>query len=246
MRIDKVEDVIMYRKFSIKCGFTLAEVLITLGIIGIVAAMTLPALIQNYKKHEVETRLKKFYTTMNQAILMAKNDYGDYREWDFWLDNSFDKDGNLINKSDKVKANIEKYFKPYLNIVEVKETFDKEGNRENYLYYFSDGTAFKFGSYSTNDIFYYTNSPEQCEASQDNIGRCQFVFQFRPLFCTADWQKSCKKGIEPYMMSWRNNDVNFLYTNSKHGCSKEGNKNYCTAVIQMNGWKIPKNYPVKF
>ena len=32
-------------------GFTLAEVLITLGIIGVVAAMTLPTLIQNYKKN---------------------------------------------------------------------------------------------------------------------------------------------------------------------------------------------------
>lgn len=31
-------------------GFTLAEVLITLGVIGIVAAMTLPALVQNYQK----------------------------------------------------------------------------------------------------------------------------------------------------------------------------------------------------
>lgn len=31
-------------------GFTLAEVLITLGIIGIVAAMTMPALIANSKK----------------------------------------------------------------------------------------------------------------------------------------------------------------------------------------------------
>lgn len=58
-------------------GFTLAEVLITLGIIGIVAAMTLPTLIQNYKNRVVETRLKKFYSTMNQAVLMAEAQYGD-------------------------------------------------------------------------------------------------------------------------------------------------------------------------
>ena len=41
-----------------KNGFTLAEVLITIGIIGIVAAMTLPAVIGNYKKQEVVSRLK--------------------------------------------------------------------------------------------------------------------------------------------------------------------------------------------
>ena len=38
---------------KIKNGFTLAEVLITLGIIGIVAAMTLPFVIADYKKKEI-------------------------------------------------------------------------------------------------------------------------------------------------------------------------------------------------
>ena len=52
-------------------AFTLAEVLITLGIIGVVAAMTLPTLIQNNKNKEVEARLKKVYSVMNQAILMS-------------------------------------------------------------------------------------------------------------------------------------------------------------------------------
>ena len=44
-----------------KKGFTLAEVLITLGIIGIVAAMTIPNLIAKNQKRLVETRLKSTY-----------------------------------------------------------------------------------------------------------------------------------------------------------------------------------------
>ena len=40
-----------------KCAFTLAEVLITLGIIGVVAAITIPSLVTNYQKHVVETGL---------------------------------------------------------------------------------------------------------------------------------------------------------------------------------------------
>lgn len=53
-------------------GFTLAEVLITLGIIGAVAAMTLPALIQRQNKKELEVAFKKTYATLynsfNQVI----------------------------------------------------------------------------------------------------------------------------------------------------------------------------------
>lgn len=42
-----------------KKGFTLAEVLITLGIIGVVAAMTMPSLIQNHRKKFLQLRLNK-------------------------------------------------------------------------------------------------------------------------------------------------------------------------------------------
>lgn len=46
-----------HKKF--KNAFTLAEVLITLGIIGVVAAMTLPTLIANYQKQVYANGLKK-------------------------------------------------------------------------------------------------------------------------------------------------------------------------------------------
>lgn len=48
-----------------KYAFTLAEVLITLGIIGIVAAMTLPTLVQNHKNAELQTGLKKAYSVLS-------------------------------------------------------------------------------------------------------------------------------------------------------------------------------------
>lgn len=64
-----------------KKGFTLAEVLITLGIIGIVAAMTLPALVHNYKKQEIEAKIKKFYTNMAQAVKLSEIDNGPAFYW---------------------------------------------------------------------------------------------------------------------------------------------------------------------
>ncbi len=54
-----------------KKGFTLAEVLITLGIIGVVAAMTIPTLISNYQKRQFVTGLQKGYSIMNNALKMA-------------------------------------------------------------------------------------------------------------------------------------------------------------------------------
>ena len=64
-----------------KPAFTLAEVLITLGIIGIVAALTLPNLIANHREKETVVRLKKAYSTMSQAYTMILNDYGEPSDW---------------------------------------------------------------------------------------------------------------------------------------------------------------------
>ena len=52
---------------NIKMGFTLAEVLITLVIIGIIASMTIPTLMNNTNKQEYVSRLKKAYSTLSQA-----------------------------------------------------------------------------------------------------------------------------------------------------------------------------------
>ena len=57
-------------------AFTLAEVLITLGIIGVVAAMTMPSLIQNYQEKATVTKLKKCYSLVSQAYVSILNDEG--------------------------------------------------------------------------------------------------------------------------------------------------------------------------
>lgn len=49
-------------------GFTLAEVLITLGIIGVVAAMTIPNLMTAYKAHRYRSQFLKSYSTLQQVI----------------------------------------------------------------------------------------------------------------------------------------------------------------------------------
>ena len=59
-----------------RAAFTLAEVLITIGIIGIVAAMTMPSLIANYQKKQTAVRLERFYSIMSQAILRWQQDEG--------------------------------------------------------------------------------------------------------------------------------------------------------------------------
>lgn len=54
--------------FTRKSAFTLAEVLITLGVIGVVAAMTIPTLIHNYKAKEMRTRLLRANSIIQDGI----------------------------------------------------------------------------------------------------------------------------------------------------------------------------------
>lgn len=60
----------MYKKFA----FTLAEVLITLGIIGVVAAMTIPGLMTAYKAHQLRSQFLKSYSTIQQVFRRMEAD----------------------------------------------------------------------------------------------------------------------------------------------------------------------------
>lgn len=58
-------------ELSEKEAFTLAEVLITLGVVGVVAAMTMPSLISNVQATINKNKFKKALNTLNQAVTMA-------------------------------------------------------------------------------------------------------------------------------------------------------------------------------
>lgn len=61
---------------SKRAAFTLAEVLITLGIIGVVAALTMPALISKYQKHVWYTQFMKAATIIENTINQYNSDHG--------------------------------------------------------------------------------------------------------------------------------------------------------------------------
>lgn len=66
-----------------KFAFTLAEVLITLGIIGVVAALTIPVLMTKYEKMVTVNQLKHSYSVLGQGLKMAEAEYGEFKNWDY-------------------------------------------------------------------------------------------------------------------------------------------------------------------
>jgi len=66
-----------FTKGGKKVAFTLAEVLVTLGIIGIVAAMTLPMLAKNYQFYVRQQQFKKAYAAMSIAVQKTQIDMGE-------------------------------------------------------------------------------------------------------------------------------------------------------------------------
>jgi len=231
-----------------KWAFTLAEVLITLGIIGVVSAITIPNIMSNYRKHVVETRLVKFYTTTNQAIKLAEVDYGDKTSWDKigvgWAKNE---DGTYDTTKNEVLPWFEKYLKPYM-----KYSHDEVDNDDGrVLVYLLDGSMVRLCS----DAFiFYPNGDTYKKIKDKKIkefyGKNAFTFYFQPSAQNKSGERHKNMGVEPYKYGWtldKNRDS--LFNNSAFGCKANPVKNqgaYCTALIQMNGWKIPKDYPIKF
>ena len=232
---------------SRKIAFTLAEVLITLGIIGVVAALTIPTLMANHRKQVVETSLEKFYSTMNQAIKMAEVDYGDVRQWDeFEYGFNEDEDGNPTTS--KALAWFDKYLKPYLKYTKYEVDKNLEGKVS---VYFPDGSL---ALISASSIIFYPNAKdyellkqedESSDRNRNVSGTKYFTFLFRQ---NKNLKYHYGKGVEPFKADGWDGTKEMLLTNNNVGCKKEvsNERAYCTALIQMNGWKIPKDYPLRF
>lgn len=86
-------------QYKKKCAFTMAEILITLGVIGVIAALTIPNLARKWEERAIISKYKKMYATLANAYNRAVADNGDPEYWDL---------------SDQ--ASLMKFIEPYLNI----------------------------------------------------------------------------------------------------------------------------------
>lgn len=66
----------MYKITKKSLAFTLAEVLVVIGIIGVISALTIPNLNQNTGEKEKVAKVKKAYATINEAVARAEAEYG--------------------------------------------------------------------------------------------------------------------------------------------------------------------------
>ena len=105
-------------------GFTLAEVLITLGIIGVVAALTLPTLINRIQNKVLENQTKHFYALFTQALKRYMADQGTDSLSHTPLHYSYDEENyeqDERNYENAVKET-DKFVRSYLKVAHICST----------------------------------------------------------------------------------------------------------------------------
>ena len=211
-----------------KIGFTLAEVLITLGIIGVVAALTLPSIMANTKKKEYSVRIKRFYSIMNQAIMQSEAVNGPMK---YWTQCSSQK-AECSDASARVNSGetfYNTYLAPYLNEY-------KTENKGFPLYvYLDDGSSFSVSQGDCIDILYDVNSFDRMP---NEYGKDRFAF----LICSniaTNWAIDGATFISYGTTSQRNNTREYNLNRCK---SKPVT---CSTLLQIDNWEFKNDYPYK-
>lgn len=224
--------------FSLKRpAFTLAEVLITLGIIGVVAAMTMPSLVANYEKKRTATAVKKAYSELSQALKLAEVDYGDMEYWDY-------PDGFDIEEN---KAFVNRYITPYykgvtmlqdgsvpgsisqtgINFISSNGTiFSGKPNNSKAFFVLVDINGFKRPNKMGTDIFYFATSTGKLMPYgwEDGLTREMILNGYSHNGQTY----TCKTARS------ENDDATML---PRHAC---------TSLLMIDGWEFKKDYPWKY
>ncbi len=241
-----------------KYGFTLAEVLITLGIIGVVAAITIPVLTGNYRKNVVETSLKKYYSILNQALERSQADNGSAVNWE-WKRSTYGEEDDAFFK---------KYFAPYI-LTANKQQIQNSITNNFYKIYASDNIGGESQLYTDNRrrIWYQLPDGGAVLFSQESLHNKQ-LGNFSVVLPTGANPERLVAGKDVFIFSvqlsqdgtsvslapnsfwgWTCSNVIEQKDDFIRGCKSYTSmnpENYCTMLIYCNGWKIPDDYPIRF
>ncbi len=223
-------------------AFTLAEVLITLGIIGVVAAMTLPVITEKYDKMITVNRLKKVYNLFEQSITMAKAKYGE----ETFIPDCGSRDYCVYNaelflealQPSQCKKNLNNYVNTIRNILNGYTQFASLSQCKQ----LKDGTIF-FTSFSYGYTVYLIDI--NGAKNPNRFGRDLFTFIHVPQ--VPMYYSKINLGIGSIAVP--NNGKPGLYPAGYiedvgwSTCSRTKATGNCTYKIIKDGWKIKDDYP---
>lgn len=227
-------------------AFTLAETLITLGIVGIVAAITLPSVINNYQKRVVATRLQHAYSEISQAIEQAEVKNGEITTWEF--DNQFF-DRYIIPNI----KNIKKHELPRNGALGITYK-ELSGRAENSL-------ALMSGSRGSTKIYTLANGTQIFFSNSPSTNNREFILDINGFnkpnqfgkdvfYLNIDKQHKLNplgrySNTECRFQNEPNNDRNILKNSTcyNYACNKKSRGTWCAALIMADGWKIAPDYP---
>ena len=230
--------------FSLKTpAFTLAEVLITLGIIGVVAAMTLPTLIMNHRKQVTVNKVKKFYTVMSQATNSAIAEYGSMEDWQGFT---------TTRNGEEMQNWFDTYLKPYLKVIDEFVKTDEETGYSTLFVVLSDGSVLSMVNWAGS-----AKSDDDANHVQDNHNGLIHVGYLtdKKLIDDVDSRIGCVNTFSFLFYSPLKDQYFFQpYTyqaNTPEKYNREffieqlkgGNTQYCAAVMMFDGWQIKSDYP---
>ncbi|MCM1339228.1 MAG: type II secretion system GspH family protein [Muribaculaceae bacterium] len=221
-------------------GFSLAETLITLGIIGIVAVLTIPNMITNYQKKITAQKLKKTYSEVSQAVRMAENENGELSGWDIKrsCETAFD-EYMLPN----IKVSKKKTANPILTY------YESSGNRETGLrivgsssasYTLLSGAEIIVSKGKCSEMIEIIVDLNGYKKKPNKFGRDAFFMAFSPErgFVLHSQNDGEHHAVHRTRNALLNGPSNFRYQ-----CNKQGRGMWCGALIQADGWQISKDYP---